>query len=81
MNLAQLYAAEPKLRPMIVEAKKIRTQAARDPFVNVWVHYSRFKAEVAKLVGWQRLGEADDPLTTPKAYEVAIRALSDALGV
>lgn len=83
MDIEQIYKAEPKLRLVIEEAGKARVGAAEGSD-NIWVHYSQLKADLSKLIGWGRPGAgplSGDPLTTSEAYNVAIRALSEALGV
>lgn len=82
VTIEQVYAAEPKLRLIIAAAKRARSVAYEDGYI--WMRYSQLKAELSKLIGWGRPGAgplSGDPLTTKEAYDVAIRALSDALGV
>lgn len=79
MNLARIYAADPRIPELIEKARAVRSSAALDPQVNIWVAYSRLKVEMSSLVGW-RCG-VGGWMQTEEAYNVAIRALSDALGV
>ena len=82
ITIKQIYAAEPRLRPIIEEAKKSRVRAETDERWNyIWLEYGRLKREMAKFIGFNRPPDETEGLGTTDAYEVALRALTDALGV
>ena len=81
ITIKQIYAAEPRLLPIIEEAKKARARSDADESVNIWLDYERLKRAMAKFIGFNRPPDETEGLGTTDAYEVAIAALSDALGV
>lgn len=81
LTFEQMCLAEPGLLTLIAEAKLSRVRAETErPGNYIWLEYSRLKREMFRLAGWERpIGP--EWMQTEEAYNVAIRALSDALGV
>ena len=83
ITIDRIFLAEPDLMPIIEEAKRARVRAQGDDQMNIWLDYGRLKKEASKIVGWHavNIDESRPWLYTDIAYNVTIRALSDALGV
>jgi hypothetical protein len=79
LSWSQLTRLEPRLCLLHAEVSRVRDTRESRWFCANREWFSRFKAQMCRLVGWSRIGGGPDVLYTPEAYDLAYQTLYDLL--
>ena len=72
----ELVRIEPRLEELLTQARVVDTSAPGFDEIDFW--YRTIKPQLIYLVGWMARG-TDSRLHTPRAYDVAVGTLYDAM--